>query len=62
MYQPRDAARLVTQAEIDNGERAGTTSSEAARVAESEREVRELRRANAILTGCLRRGGRCGAP
>ncbi len=39
----------VTQAEIDTGDRPGTTTSEAARVAELEREVRELRRANAIL-------------
>jgi transposase len=39
----------VTQAEVDAGGRAGTTTAEAARVAELEREVRELRRANEIL-------------
>ena len=39
----------VTQAEVDAGERAGTTSDEARRVVELEREVRELRRANEIL-------------
>ena len=39
----------VTQAEIDTGDRPGTTTADAARVAELEREVRELRRANAIL-------------
>ncbi|MET7391655.1 transposase [Streptomyces sp. NPDC005529] len=39
----------VRQAETDDGTRAGTTSREAARIAELEREVKELRRANAIL-------------
>lgn len=39
----------VRQAEIDEGHRSGITSSEAARVAELEKENRELRRANAIL-------------
>jgi transposase-like protein len=39
----------VRQAEIDDGVKAGTTSAEAARVNELEQEVRELRRANAIL-------------
>ena len=39
----------VNQAEIDGGVRPGTTSEEARRIAELEREVRELRRANAIL-------------
>ena len=39
----------VTQAEVDAGERVGTTSDEARRVLELEREVRELRRANEIL-------------
>ena len=37
------------QAEIDAGERAGTTTAEAKRIAELEREVKELRRANDIL-------------
>jgi transposase len=39
----------VKQAETDEGVRSGTTSTEAARIAELEREVRELRRANQIL-------------
>ena len=39
----------VTQAEVDAGTRPGTTSSEADRIAELERDNRELRRANAIL-------------
>ncbi|MFD7714226.1 IS3 family transposase [Streptomyces sp. NPDC059786] len=49
----------VKRAEIDSGVVPGTTSSEAARIAELEREVKELRRANAILksaSGFLRRG------
>ncbi len=46
----REALRSwVKQAEIDGGQRAGTTSAEARRIAELEREVRELRRANEIL-------------
>jgi transposase len=39
----------VKRAETDEGLREGTTSQEAARIAELEREVKELRRANAIL-------------
>ena len=39
----------VTQAEIDGGSRPGTTTSDAERLSELEREVKELRRANAIL-------------
>jgi transposase len=39
----------VKQAEIDNGTRPGTTSEDQRRIAELEREVRELRRANEIL-------------
>jgi transposase len=46
----REALRTwIRQAEIDSGQRAGTTTSEAQRIAELEREVRELRRANEIL-------------
>lgn len=37
------------QAEIDAGRRPGTTTDEAARIKELEREVRELKRANEIL-------------
>jgi transposase len=39
----------VRQAEIDEGVRPGTTTVEAERIAQLEREVRELRRANEIL-------------
>jgi transposase len=39
----------VKQAEIDNDERPGTSTADAQRVAELERENRELRRANEIL-------------
>src|SRR4051812_7118396 len=39
----------VKQAETDAGQRPGTTSSDAERIAALEREVRELRRANQIL-------------
>jgi transposase len=39
----------VAQAEVDGGRRPGLTSAEQQRIAELEREVRELRRANEIL-------------
>ena len=39
----------VKQAEIDGGQRAGTTTVDAARLKELEQENRELRRANTIL-------------
>jgi transposase len=39
----------VKQAEIDNNERPGTSTTDAQRIAELERENRELRRANDIL-------------
>ncbi len=39
----------VRQAETDEGSRLGTTSADAARIAELERENREFRRANSIL-------------
>jgi transposase len=39
----------VAQAEIDHGQRAGVPTAERQRIAELEREVRELRRANDIL-------------
>ena len=46
---PETLRNWVTQAEVDVGERPGTTTSDAQRLAELERENRELRRANAIL-------------
>lgn len=39
----------VKQAEVDGGQRPGVTSEERRRIAELERENRELRRANEIL-------------
>jgi transposase len=47
--RPESLRRWVVQAEIDRGRRAGTTSEEARRISELERENRELRRANEIL-------------
>jgi transposase-like protein len=46
---PETLRNWVIQAEIDEGHRPGTTSDDATRLAELERENRELRRANAIL-------------
>jgi len=46
---PESLRRWVVQAEIDRGRRSGTTSEEARRISELERENRELRRANEIL-------------
>jgi transposase len=46
---PETLRGWVAQAEIDAGARPGTTTADAARIDELEREVRELRRANAIL-------------
>jgi transposase len=46
---PEALRTWVKQAETDEGTRPGTASTEAARIAELEREVRELRRANQIL-------------
>ncbi|WP_224745685.1 IS3 family transposase [Nocardioides ganghwensis] len=58
---PETLRNWVRQAEIDGGVRPGTTTSDAQRLAELEREVRELRRANHILktaSGFLRGGAR----
>ena len=46
---PETLRNWVTQAEIDGGSRPGVTTTEAERLSELEREVKELRRANAIL-------------
>jgi transposase len=46
---PEALRTWVRQAEIDEGDRPGTTSEDARRIAELERENRELRRANEIL-------------
>ena len=41
--------RWAQQSEVDTGERTGTSTAEKERLAELEKEVRELRRANEIL-------------
>jgi transposase-like protein len=46
---PETLRKWVRQAECDTGVRAGVTSKERERLAELERENRELRRANEIL-------------
>ncbi len=46
---PETLRSWVRQAEVDGGTRAGTTTSDAERLAQLERENRELRRANHIL-------------
>ncbi len=46
---PETLRGWANQAEVDAGTRGGTTTSDAVRLGELEREVRELRRANAIL-------------
>jgi transposase-like protein len=46
---PQTLLTWVKRAEVDSGVREGVTTSEAQRVKELEREVKELRRANEIL-------------
>ena len=46
---PEALRSWAKQAEIDGGKRPGITSGDKQRIAELEREVRELRRANEIL-------------
>ncbi|KHJ73416.1 transposase [Rhodococcus pyridinivorans] len=46
---PEALRTWVKQAEVDGGVRLGTTTSDAERIAQLERENRELRRANTIL-------------
>jgi transposase len=46
---PQTLRGWVTQAEVDAGARPGTTTNDAEKLAELERDNRELRRANAIL-------------
>ncbi|GIG41215.1 insertion element IS6110 uncharacterized 12.0 kDa protein [Cellulomonas phragmiteti] len=46
---PETLRNWVTQAEVYAGDRPGTTTTDAQRLAELERENRELRRSNAIL-------------
>jgi transposase len=46
---PQTLRGWVTQAEVDAGTRPGTTTNDAEKLAQLERDNRELRRANAIL-------------
>jgi len=46
---PESLRNWLRQAEIDSGGRPGTSTADSQRIAELEREVRELRRANDIL-------------
>ena len=46
---PDTLRNWVQQAEVDEGRRPGVSTAEAKRIAELEREVKELRRANEIL-------------
>jgi transposase len=46
---PESLRGWVKQAEVDRGRRPGVSSEERKRIAQLEREVRELRRANEIL-------------
>ncbi len=46
---PEALRTWVKQAEVDDGLVPGTTTADATRIVELEREVRELRRANTIL-------------
>jgi transposase len=46
---PEALRTWVRQAEIDEGKRPGTTSEDASRIAQLERENRELRKVNEIL-------------
>ena len=55
---PEALRTWVKKAQVDGGLRPGTTADEAQRIKELEKEVRELRRANAILeiaSACLSR-------
>ncbi|HZZ59466.1 MAG TPA: IS3 family transposase [Opitutaceae bacterium] len=61
---PEALRSWLQQAEIDKGKRPGTTTDDKQRIAELEREVRELRRANEILKAAsayFREGTRPGA-
>ena len=46
---PETLRNWVNQAEVDGGQRPGTSTDDRQRIAELEREVGELRRANGIL-------------
>ncbi|MFK4362166.1 hypothetical protein ABH939_005701 [Rhodococcus sp. 27YEA6] len=49
MCTPKRSGPWVTRTEVDCGVRPGTTTSDGDRIAQFERENRELRRANTIL-------------
>ena len=50
---PEALRTWVKKAQIDQGTRPGTTTDQAQRIKELEKEIRELRRANAILKSAV---------
>ena len=56
---PETLRGWVNQAEIDDGHRPGTTTTDAQRLADLERENRELRRANAMADSSGQRKELC---
>jgi transposase len=58
---PESLRTWVKQAEIDNGKRPGLTTCEQQRIAELERENRELRRANEMAESSGQRNELCEA-
>jgi transposase len=56
---PESLRNWVKQAEIDSGKRPGVTTAEQQRIAELEREVRELRRANEMADSTGGRNESC---
>ncbi len=54
---PETLRNWVNEADVDDGQRPGVPSQERTRIAELEREVRELRRANEILKAAVQSRG-----
>ena len=51
--RPEAVRSWVKKAQVDQGTRPGTTTDQAQRIKELEKEIRELRRANAILKSAV---------
>jgi len=56
-YGEKPVRAWVSQADIDNGEKPGTSSAGAEKIRRLEQENKELERANEILRGCPDRRG-----